>query len=316
MAMEARSRYVEKFGVNLEKKLLVSAEITGRTTRKISKLIGLPMKFKSVRKLGEIITGISAEREFLAFSSKSLYERINQTEGEGEKTLMYFAGCYASYIKPEIGVATIKVLKNLGYKIITPEQHCCGLPMMTKGMVKQAKNKVRQNLNSWGKYIDEVEYIVVSCSSCGLALLKEWKYLLSNEEIDEIANKMIHISQLVNEHDISLKHSELNLAYHMPCHLKVQKAADSSIKMLNSVEGIKLEDLKSHCCGMAGSWGISKNNYDLSVEIGSSMIRKLNMSNATIGVTDCPTCRMQMEHLSEKEIKHPIEVIAECMEND
>ncbi len=316
MAMEARARYTEKFGASLEKKLLVSAELAGRTTRKFSKFIGLPMKFKPFRKLGEMATGVSAEREFLTFKSKSLLERINQTEGEGEKTLIYFAGCYASYIEPDIGVATVTVLKKLGYKIITPEQHCCGLPMMTKGMVKQAKDKVKQNLKSWGKYIDEVEHIVVSCSSCGLALLKEWKYLLASEEIDKVADKLIHVSELVNRHNITISHPELKLAYHMPCHLKIQKAANSSIQMLNSVEGIEVEDLKSHCCGMAGSWGISKKNYDLSVEIGSSMIRKLNGSDAMIGVTDCPTCRMQMEHLSEKEIKHPIEVIAECMEEN
>ncbi len=314
MAMEARARYVEKFGTDLEKKLLVSAEFSGRTTRKISKIIGLPMKLKSFRKLGEMVTGISAEREFLTFESKSLLERINNIEGEGEKTVLYFAGCYASYIKPEIGVATVKVLKNLGYKVITPEQHCCGLPMMTKGMIQQAKNKVYQNLKAWGKYLEEVEHIVVSCSSCGLALLKEWKYLISDEFVESVSTKLIHVSELVNKHEISLKHSELKLAYHMPCHLKVQKASGSSIKMLNSVDGIEVEDLKSHCCGMAGSWGISKKNYDLSVEIGSAMIRKLNNSEAPIGVTDCPTCRMQMEHLSEKEIKHPIEVIAECME--
>jgi len=74
-----------------------------------------------------------------------------------------------------------------------------------------------------------------------------------------------------------------------------------------------VEDLASHCCGIAGSWGISAKNYPLSVEIASPMINKLNTSEADIGVTDCPTCRMQMEHLSSKHIKHPVEVLSECL---
>lgn len=101
----------------------------------------------------------------------------------------------------------------------------------------------------------------------------------------------------------------------MPCHLKVQNDATSSIKMLKNINSEAVEDLKSHCCGMAGSWGISAKNYDLSVEIGSEMINKLNASKNKIGVTDCPTCRMQMEHLSSKTIKHPIEVLTECLKD-
>jgi len=49
------------------------------------------------------------------------------------------------------------------------------------------------------------------------------------------------------------------------------------------------------------------------VEIASPMINKLNTSEADYGVTDCPTCRMQMEHLSSKKIKHPVEVLSECL---
>lgn len=312
MAIEARARYTKKYGTTLEKKVLTSAELAGRMTRKFSGAIGLAMKMKAMRKVNELITGMTAERDFLVFPSKSLFERIERVEGTGDKSVLYFAGCYASYIKPEVGVATVKVLKSLGLKVITPEQHCCGLPMLTKGMVKSAKEKINQNLEEWGKKLPEVDHIVVSCSSCGLSLLKEWGYLINNDEVLAVKNKLIHVSELVNSMSgkLNLNNDKIKVAYHMPCHLKIQKSANSSIKMLSSIEGVEVDDLQSHCCGMAGSWGISKKNYDLSVEIGSQMIRKLNSSDATIGVTDCPTCTMQMDHLGDKEIQHPIEIVA------
>jgi Fe-S oxidoreductase len=43
------------------------------------------------------------------------------------------------------------------------------------------------------------------------------------------------------------------------------------------------------------------------------MVSKLNDSAASVGVTDCPTCRMQMEQFSDKEIKHPVEIVCECL---
>ncbi|TYB32597.1 MAG: anaerobic glycerol-3-phosphate dehydrogenase subunit C, partial [Flexistipes sinusarabici] len=315
MSIEARGQYEKKFGSSLENKLIVNAELAGRTTRKFSKFIGFPMKLKAARKIGEIFTGVSAEREFITFPSKSLYERVSHKEGAGDIKVLYFAGCYASYIKPEIGEAAVKVLERMAVETITPEQHCCGLPMLSKGMVKKAKNKVKANLEKWGKLLDDVDYIVVTCSSCGLSLTQEWSYLVEDEKIDVIKDKFIHISDFINKYRsrLQLKETSKKVAYHMPCHLKLQKASNSSIDMLSSINGLQVEDLASHCCGIAGSWGISAKNYPLSVEIASPMINKLNASEADTGVTDCPTCRMQMEHLSSKKIKHPVEVLSECL---
>jgi len=315
MSIEARGKYVERYGATLENKVIVSAELAARVTRKFSKLLGKPMKLKMLRKVGEVFTGVTAEREFIAFESKSLFERFDKSIGNFEKSVMFFSGCYAGYIKPEIGEAAIKVLGKIGYKVLLPEQNCCGLPMLSKGMIKQAKNKIEQNLENWEKLIDSVDYIVVTCSSCGLSLKQEWKYLLNNDLIQKISEKTIHISKLINMHfdKLNIIKRDISVSYHMPCHLKVQNEPESSITMLKKINPDGVEDLKSHCCGMAGSWGISAKNYDLSVEIGSSMINKLNLSKNLIGVTDCPTCRMQMEHLSSKTIKHPIEVLAECL---
>jgi Fe-S oxidoreductase len=64
---------------------------------------------------------------------------------------------------------------------------------------------------------------------------------------------------------------------------------------------------------MAGSWGLSKANYRLSRQIGRDMIEKLILSDATVGITDCPTCRIQMEQFSDKPIRHPVEIVADLL---
>ena len=315
MAIEARSQYVKKFGPSLEHRLLTSIELAGRTTRKFSAALKLLMGPKAARVAGQAITGISAQRDFIAFAGRSLFERIRPVEGDGETRVLYYTGCYAAYIRPEIGEAAVKVLKSLGMTVYTPPQHCCGLPMLSKGMIKQAKAKVAQNLAKWRDLLESVDHVVVTCSSCGLSLMKEWSYLLDSGDVDTLQSKTIHISRLINQniHKLNLKQYPAKVSYHNPCHLKIQLDPQSSTSLLSQVPGLEVEDLKSQCCGMAGSWGISAKNYDLSVKIGSDMISKLNDSDATVGVTDCPTCRIQMEHLSAKPIRHPIEIIAQCL---
>jgi anaerobic glycerol-3-phosphate dehydrogenase C subunit len=315
LAVEARAQYVRRFGPTLENRLVVNAELAGRTTRKFSAAIKALMDLKSVKKLGQYVSGISAQRDFPAFESRSLFERIDTREGQGNPKVLYFAGCYASYLKPQIGQSAVSVLKSMGLSVLTPPQHCCGLPMLSKGMVKQAAARVRHNLEKWQPMVDAVDHIVVTCSSCGFSLMEEWQSILNNEVATRVKDKIIHISTLINDHFDRLKLGacDLHVSYHAPCHLKIQNDPNSSIQLLSRIKGVAVQDLKSHCCGMAGSWGLHADHYDLSKQIGEDMISKLNESAASVGVTDCPTCRMQMEQFSNKEIKHPVEIVYDCL---
>jgi Fe-S oxidoreductase len=58
---------------------------------------------------------------------------------------------------------------------------------------------------------------------------------------------------------------------------------------------------------------MSAPNYELSKAIASDLIGKLNRSASSLGVTDCPTCRIQMEEFGAKPVKHPVEILAECL---
>jgi Fe-S oxidoreductase len=315
MTLEAKAQYVKRYGPSFEDRLVVNAELAGRTARKFPGALQKMMNLAPVKYVGQHITGISSQREFPAFEARSLFERIRFQEGRGEPRVLYFAGCYAAYLKPQIGEAAVSVMKSMGMTVLTPPQHCCGLPMLSKGMVDAARAKIRRNVAKWQDLLDEIDYIAVTCSSCGFSLLEEWRSIFEEKAVSIIKSKTIHISRLLNRHfdRLKLKPLDLQIAYHMPCHLKIQSDPDSSIQLLSSIEGISVKDLKSHCCGMAGSWGMAAEHYDLSKKIGSDMIAKLNAFPSAIGVTDCPTCRMQMEHFSDKQIKHPVEVIAELV---
>ena len=315
MAFEARSRYIQRHGASIEDRLLSGVEIAGRTTRKVSHLLATASRASWLRTAMEKTTGVSSQREPVLFPARSLFDRIPEQIGSGPARVIYFAGCYAGYIRPEIGVAAVHVLKRLGMRVLVPTQHCCGLPMAAKGMVKPAAGKISANLRKWGKLLKSASHIVVTCSSCGLALLQEWEDLADKNTADAIAGKVIHISRLVSQYvdRLSFKSEVLRLAYHYPCHLKVQPDPDSSVRMLSSISGVTVDPIRTHCCGMAGSWGMAARHFDLSVAISQDLIQQLDASEAACGVTDCPTCRMQMEQLGSKPVLHPIEIIADLM---
>jgi Fe-S oxidoreductase len=124
---------------------------------------------------------------------------------------------------------------------------------------------------------------------------------------------VISVSRLLLEYRDRL---ELNgragrIAYHAPCHLRGTEDDGASLALLRSLPGPEVIDLSAGCCGMAGSWGMKADNVELSHEIGSDLKRKLAASGADVAVTDCPTCRMQMEGMGSIKVANTLELIEE-----
>ncbi|MGE4319757.1 MAG: anaerobic glycerol-3-phosphate dehydrogenase subunit C [Deferribacterales bacterium] len=316
LSIEAKSQYASRFGVHFGDKIPTKLEDMGRNLRKITWLIEPLMKYKTPRSMMEMVSGVSAERDFMPLAKNSLFDRLKEREPKkGDIKVVYFSGCYAGYVRPQVGEALVKVLEAAGMEVYVPEQHCCGLPHLSKGLKEGALEKINANKRDWGRILDEADYVVTTCTSCGLSLYKEWGFLSNDDFVQKVKSKLIHIGTLVNKYfdRLDLNETDLKMAYHKACHMRALPDSDSSLTMLKKLKGAKVQDLASNCCGMAGSWGLKAENYDLSVQIGEPMTEKLKKSDAEIGVTDCPTCTMQMEHLAKKDVKHPIEVIAECL---
>ncbi len=320
MAAEARAQYVARFGTPIEDQLLTGLEPAARVNRRTRGGLGLLMGLAAARRPVERLTGISAQRSPLAFARRGLDERLSARRGRGSPQVLYFAGCYARFIRPEIGEAAVSVLTAMGMQVRFPPQHCCGLPMLSKGMSRAAEQKVHANLSAWQGLLSETDWLVVTCSSCGLSLLEEWRWLLPRRRAARIAGKTVHISRLILQfrQRLALREpaEETTAAYHMPCHLKVQPRAGSSIDLLSGLPGVSLHVLDSHCCGMAGSWGLSARHAGLSMRIGGDLAARLASSGAGLAVTDCPTCRMQMEQLGSLPVVHPVELVAQSLQGD
>ncbi len=313
LALEARAQYTAQFGTMLQDRLLTSLEDLARPAHRAAAQLAPLMNLSAARRMGERFTGISAKRDMPIPAAAALGDLRLEPIEHGDIKVLYFAGCEASYLHPSIGQAAHEVLSSMNMAVHIPDQHCCGLPMLSKGMARRARQKIQANIAKWRALAAWADYIVVTCSSCGHALTREWPYLMDSPDMDMIRAKTIHITRLINLYfdRLPLKpgHDIPPMAYHAPCHLRIQPDSDCSLRMLTRMDGVDIQDLKGNCCGMAGSWGVTAKNYELSRAIGADMIGKLNRSGAAIGVTDCPTCRMQMEQFSDKPVKHPIEVI-------
>jgi anaerobic glycerol-3-phosphate dehydrogenase C subunit len=325
IALEFKAQIVEEQGQPLSEYLLGSFYLFGKILRPISWFTNWFMGTRFSRRMAEITTGITRHRKLPRFAGTSFSswfhnKHTSTIQGNPVKKVAYFHGCTANSVNPNIGKSLVQVLEANNVEVVVPKQKCAGLPMFAYGNVKRAKKYIQYSIDHFLPYVRDGYDIVVTCSSCGLSLKKEWYDLMGTAEASEIAEATYHFSEYL----LKLKEEglfnetfgpiDLNLGYHTPCHLRVQKnAKDASFELIQLLPNIEVNQIKEGCCGICGSWGYKKENYETSMKIGAGLFKELEMLDG--GVTDCPTCTLQMEHGTGKETVHPIEIIAQSYEN-
>jgi glycerol-3-phosphate dehydrogenase subunit C len=74
-----------------------------------------------------------------------------------------------------------------------------------------------------------------------------------------------------------------------------------------------VEDVGDSCSGISGTYGWKAEKYEKSMAIGEEMFDHMDDVESTTGMTECPTCSMQMEHGTGYDIRHPIELVAAAL---
>ena len=96
----------------------------------------------------------------------------------------------------------------------------------------------------------------------------------------------------------------------MPCHLRALGVGAPAENLLRLVPGLRVNRLEKGCSGMAGLWGVNRENYRASLRAGFELISTVRDGPFQIGTTECSTCKMQMEQGSTKPTIHPIKLLA------
>jgi glycerol-3-phosphate dehydrogenase subunit C len=134
------------------------------------------------------------------------------------------------------------------------------------------------------------------------------------EQID-MATRFLY--RLIDEKKITLifrSDYKKRVAYHSPCHLDKLGWEIYSVGLLRMIEGVDLMILDSNCCGIGGSYGFKKENYDVSQKVGEPLFRQIEQVNPDFVATDCETCKWQIEMSTSARVKNPISVIAEALD--
>ncbi|MTC35310.1 anaerobic glycerol-3-phosphate dehydrogenase subunit C [Providencia alcalifaciens] len=318
----ARNTYSQQ-KPKLRDAILSHTDIMGSLSTPFAPVVNTITGLKPVRQILDKALKIDHRRELPKYSFGTFrrwYGKQAAEQAKFEEQVAFFHGCYVNYNHPQLGKDLIKVFNgmNIGIQLLKREK-CCGVALIANGFMKQAKRQANVNLESLQETILEKHIPVVATSStCTFTIRDEYTHVLdvdTSEMRDNIELATRYIYRLLEEgRELKLKHTPLKVAYHTPCHMEKMGWTSYTLELIKRVPGVELIVLDSQCCGIAGTYGFKKENYEVSQGIGAGLFRQIEESGADMVITDCETCKWQIEMSTSKKCEHPISLLARALE--
>jgi len=237
--------------------------------------------------------------------------------------VILFPDTTTNYNNPNLGIAAVQLIEKLGYEVIVPDFKCCGRPYLSNGMMQKAKAHANYNVGLIHNYIESGAKFVGIEPSCILGFKEDFIDLLDDQQSGQkIADNTMLIEEFVSyafEQSSEIHFKETipfnDVAVFGHCHQKALVGTSLTLKILNRIPGITAKEIQSGCCGMAGSFGYTKDHYDISMDIGNAQlfpaVKKL--SDKTTIISEGFSCREQILHGTGRSASHVVDILNKCL---
>ena len=318
---EFLDHYYRANGLPLRNRIFGTIETLNRIGSRLAPFSNWIANSALNRWLMEVVAGIDRRRPLPQFAAQSFetWFRKHEREGDGQKgEVVLFHDTFNNYNTPQVAIAATRFLERSGYRVLLADKKCCGRPMISKGMLNQAKENAEWNVEKLAPYAANAIPIVGLEPSCLLTLRDEYPEFIDTAAARKVAENSFLFEEFVTrelkEGGLMLQSSAAGkkVLLHGHCHQKALVGTAPTTAMLKAA-GYEVNEVDSGCCGMAGSFGFEKEHYDLSTKIAN---RRLVPAVSAIGteiniVAPGISCRQQIEHLAGRNAKHPAELMWE-----
>ena len=271
-----------------------------------------------IRALGERLLGIDRRRSLPRWAARPLAARWRDRgpAPAGSPDAVLFNDTFTSYFEPEVGLAAADVLEAAGLTVGLGPDVCCGRPLISQGLLSAARERAADVTARLHATAAAGTPIVLLEPSCLSALVDDVPALLRGEaqaQAREVAGACIlfedYLHRCLGEQPaaLELQAGPAEILLHGHCHQKALGLVAAGKALLERIPGARVTDLDSGCCGMAGSFGYTREHLEISRQIGE---RRLLPAARALGpggvlVAAGTSCRHQVRDFAGVDALHP-----------
>ena len=269
------------------------------------------------------LIGFHPKRKLPGYSAQSLTNWATKIPSEkATKGKVYlFADEFTNYQESHIGIKAILLLNQLGYEVVIPKHRESCRTLLSKGFVREAKKVATENINLLKRLISSDSPLIGIEPSTILTFRDEYPDLVDQSlkvaAIELGKNALLFDEFFVREMEKGnitaerFTREKREIMLHTHCQQKAIASSLTTRQMLTLPENYTVQEIKSGCCGMAGSFGYEQEHYELSMQIGEMVlfpeVRKSD--NSVIISTSGTSCRHQIKDGTGRIALHPIEIM-------
>jgi len=297
-------------------------------TEAVGRIAGIPVVVEAVnaanrspaaRKLLQKTLGVHVNAPVPQYHSNTFRKRRRKQERErarhAESTpevratpdtsgkVALFVTCYGNRNEPDLAADLVAVFEHNGIPVkIVPQERCCGMPKLELGDLEAVAKLKEANIAVLGRLVDEGYDLVAPIPSCVLMFKQELPLMFPEDA--EVARVQSHFfdpfEYLMHRHRAGLLRTDFTrrlgkVAYHVPCHLRVQNMGLKTRDVLKLVPDTTFEVIE-RCSGHNGTYAVKKEFHEVSMKIGRPVANRVGASGADHYSSDCPMAGHQIEN--------------------
>lgn len=322
LVLETKAQHVVNNGLSLSDWFIARMDRLSAWGSRFSWLANWAVRSRRIRWLIEKTIGIAQGRKLPRFASRSFLHvahrrRLDRPSRRTGNKVLYFVDVYANWHDTQLAEALLAVLQHNGVAVyVHPLQVQSGMAAISMGAVDIARRLAARNLAILADAVRQGYHIVATEPAAALCLTHEYLNLFDEEDARLVAaNSSEACTYLWKMHqagklELDLHPLNATLGYHLPCHLKALGVGSPGENLLRLIPGLMLHRIERGCSGMAGTFGLRRQNYRTSLRAGWGLISELRNPALQAGVTECSACKIQMEQGTSKPTIHPIKILA------
>ena len=320
----ARIKY-SRHKPSLRDTMLANTDFVGTMASTFAPIVNFTLGLKPVKLIMDKVLKIDDQRTFPKYSSQRFESWFKKNIGDSQSIfpiqVSYFHGCYVNYNFPQLGKDLVKVLNALGIGVnLLDKEKCCGVAKIANRCIDEAMRDAKHNLGVLRESVEKGRDILATSSTCCFTMRDEYEHVLHLDNVDvrdHITLATRYIFNLLDSGKVKIAFKndyKKRIAYHVPCHMEKLGWTIYSTSLLKLIPGVEFIPLDSNCCGIAGTYGFKKENYEYSQAIGEPLFRQIKESGCDFVACDCETCKWQIEMSTGVSVLNPISVLAEAMD--
>src|SRR5215210_2249168 len=295
----------------------------GHIRRQLALAAFLPSLYNAVSGTGlarraAALAGIDPRRSLPKVTGKTFSKRFpDLPQGAAPTRVALFNDTWNEYQRPEIGEGAVRVFAAAGARVLLPKVVCCGRPMLSEGLIDDARKNARRNLDVLYPLVERGLPLVGLEPSCILTIRDDYTKLLPDDErVEKLAGATRLFEEALLELDPDLPLAGGSAArLHGHCHQKALVGTGPTEEALALSPGADVEVVDSGCCGMAGLFGYEEGHYEVSMKMGERrLFPAVREAEGRVVVAPGTSCREQILDGTGRRALHPAEYLAQLLE--